>query len=445
MITPRFSCAQSSSSLIISVYCPAIRASDVEIHVDQNLFTLNINPYFLRLTFSHNLVDDDSSSAQYDPSSGYLTITLSKEVEGQEFKDLDLLASLLAPRRAATQPSIEVLSSDLSAQTDALSLEQQQILEGARNDWQVHQVPQSAELETSLQKHYGFLDMHSGYFRHVKYTENEVNELGGDAEVCSLHERQERRVHHENEKFDAEHYMADYADDDMIKDLLVWQHPFLIDHGAVEFTEQERLAMLRLPRREYIPTHRQTHNLYLILITLLFSYAYESRTTQCDPTPESAWTICTLTPAFSALDPPSYDTADDKSWDSFTYDEVRAVLIPSYRRSLAFPLYRSFPLAEACRHDVAYFLARGKRVVFRCLLEMKQILERHEVYYVYSKIWLDDFCVWTQTSAEDENLSRLGESVTSAKIEKSVLGWDLEALEHVADMADERERDSDDE
>ena len=49
--------------------------------------------------------------------------------------------------------------------------------------------------------------------------------------------------------------------------------------------------------------------------------------------------------------------------------------------------------------DVAGFLARGKRVVARCLLEMKDILDRHDVYYVYSKIWVDDFCVWTLAHA----------------------------------------------
>lgn len=38
-------------------------------------------------------------------------------------------------------------------------------------------------------------------------------------------------------------------------------------------------------------------------------------------------------------------------------------------------------------------------MVVRCLLEVKDILDHHEVYYVYSKIWVDDFCVWTQAYA----------------------------------------------
>ena len=147
----------------------------------------------------------------------------------------------------------------------------------------------------------------------------------------------------------------------------------------------------------------QTHFLYLTLVTLLFSYAYESRTSQHDPTPESAWTICSLTPAFSALDPPSpelpYSPVAVLSPNTFSSQEIVAIFAPSYRRSLAFPLYRSFALAEACRSDVSQFLLRGKRTVIRCLLEIKHILDHHEVYYVYSKVWVDDFCSWTQASA----------------------------------------------
>ena len=79
----------------------------------------------------------------YDPSTGYLTVTLTKEVPDQDFKDLDLLAKLLAPRppkEEQTQPVIEVLDTqvttedddaeDLVERTQGLTLEQHEILEG---------------------------------------------------------------------------------------------------------------------------------------------------------------------------------------------------------------------------------------------------------------------------------------------------------------------------
>jgi protein SHQ1 len=76
----------------------------------------------------------------------------------------------------------------------------------AENDWQIEQeLPTS--LKTSVQQPYGFLDLYTGYFMHVAHTENEVNELGVDVESYSPAERRQKRVQHENDKFDEEHYM----------------------------------------------------------------------------------------------------------------------------------------------------------------------------------------------------------------------------------------------
>ena len=160
-----------------------------------------------------------------------------------------------------------------------------------------------------------------------------------------------------------------------------------------------RISLVMLKISTDIATETQTHDLYLTLITLLFAYFYDSRTSQHDPTPESAWTICTLIPAFSALDPP-HSAHYVSGCHAFSVDELKETLLPSYRRLLAFPLYRSFTLAEKCQEDLAYTLKQGKRLTMRCLLEMKDILDHHDVYYIYSKIWVDDFCVWIQSNAK---------------------------------------------
>lgn len=452
MITPRFSCSQTEDAVTVSMYCPSVRAADVEINVNDNLLTVHVNPYYLRLNFPHNLLEDDNSAARYDAGTGYLNVTLTKERKSQHFEDLDLLAKLLAPRPTETKttPSIEVLSTEenenLDQKLEGLSLkgeDQSEFEEAAANDWQLpQQVPEGLpELQTSIEKPYGFLDLHSGYLRHVGHTENEVNDLGPDAENCSKDERSARRTKREDDKWDPEHYMADFADDEYIQDLLKWKHPYIVAQDPFEYTESENLEILRLPRKEYLADARQTHELYLTLATVLFSYAYESRTTQLDPSPESAWTLCILTPAFSALDPPKSSSTTAE----FTADEVAAALVPSYRRSLAFPLYRSFALAEKCRTDAAQLLAKGRRTVMRCLLDMKRILDHHEVYYVYSKIWLDDFCVWVQAHASDEVLESLAKTMLGAKVDKDSIGWHLEELEAATQEVEDREADSDDE
>lgn len=147
----------------------------------------------------------------------------------------------------------------------------------------------------------------------------------------------------------------------------------------------------------------QKHNIYLTLLTLLFSSAYDARTTQDDPTSESAWTICSLTPAFSALDPPPYlpnsPTIMSESVSEFRHEELQTTLLPSIRRSLIFPLYRNFEFTIQCIRDVSLALIRGKRAVLRALLSMKRILDGHEVYYIYGKIWVDDLCSWVARCA----------------------------------------------
>lgn len=107
------------------------------------MLSVHVNPYFLRLHFSGSVLEDEASSAAYDPGTGYLTVTLTKSIKGEEFRDLDLLAKLLAPPQShndgpSGQPTIEVLSSDsavtdeseLVDRTESLTLEQKEILEG---------------------------------------------------------------------------------------------------------------------------------------------------------------------------------------------------------------------------------------------------------------------------------------------------------------------------
>ncbi|KAF8201459.1 SHQ1 protein-domain-containing protein [Pholiota molesta] len=405
MITPRFSCSQTENAVVISMYY---------------LVTVHVNPYFLRLNFSKPLLEDEESSANYDPSSAMLTVTLTKENKGEVFEDLDLLAKLLAPRKLSTKQLQTRAEEDLVAQTESLSMQDGELVQGVltrdseENDWQLPQeVPQEGlpPLNLSKQMHYGFLDMHSGYLKHALHTENEINELGGDAEECTKEERTARRIKHENDKFDEEHYMADFMDDEYIQELIAWTHPHISDQNPFQYTDKENMAMLVYPGKNvHLATEVQTHDLYLTLVTLLFSYAYDSRTSQHDPTPESAWTMGNLTPAFTALDPP----------------QLQDALVPSYRRSLTFPLYRSFALAEKCRKDVACLLQKGKRTIM-------------------SKIWLDDFCVWIQADADDEILKHLGKGLMDVKVDKDLIDWDLDIIEKAALQAVDRETDSDDE
>ncbi|KAH7340356.1 SHQ1 protein-domain-containing protein [Rhizoctonia solani] len=436
MITPKFSCSQDDSSVIVQLYVPAVRAADVEIHAEDTLFSVHINPYFLRLNFPHPVLEDDDSAASYDPSSGTLTVRLTKEIRGTHYPDLDLLAKLLAPRSAAALsdegrtkgPLIEVLATPspdtLADQLDnklRLDLEQEHAVfaRAAENDWQIEQVAPDDELpdvgvSTSTRTAYGFLDLHTGYFVNVVHTENEVNELGAEAENSTIARRRQLRETSEEAKWDEEHYMADFVDDEIIRELMSAEIPS--EHTFV-FTEEENMTMLRLPRREYLLTPDRTRELQIALCSILFAAQYDWRTTQDDPTPESAWTICKLVSAFSALDPCPAPVS------------LRSALRTSYRRALSFPLYRSFALCQRVQKDLVQLLSQGARAVTRRLLATKKILDKHDVYYVYSKIWVDDYCAWLPAHVTDADLKMLGSELAATQISKHEIGWDLEELE----------------
>lgn len=313
MITPRFSCSQNDRSVIVSAYCPAVRASEIEIHVDDTLLSLHVAPYFLRLSFPASVVEDDQSSAVYDPASGYLTLTLTKLNRGENFLDLDLLGKLLAPPPPAhsTPPNatIEVLSSqDTSGNTvtsDPDDTERKEILDGehrhnvrvllimtnlssicscsqlvdnssdctrptpgvgnipSKTLW----VPQRIYWIFYSRRHYGERDQRTRCgcrdSQSLRTTHPSIEARGVKMGSGVLHVRRPSNVEKKrNSLFIASSIIhpiirADFADNEQVEELLAWTHPLLKSSSsaapspnAVIFTEAEKLAMLRLPRKE---------------------------------------------------------------------------------------------------------------------------------------------------------------------------------------------------
>lgn len=94
-----------------------------------------------------------------------------------------------------------------------------------------------------------------------------MNELGAEAETLDPAARRERRIKRESDKWDEEHYLyavvhcskfpclnvlhsADFADPEYIESLIDWQNPVIANTAGFDFTEEEKLAMLNLPRVE---------------------------------------------------------------------------------------------------------------------------------------------------------------------------------------------------
>jgi protein SHQ1 len=143
------------------------------------------------------------------------------------------------------------------------------------------------------------------------------------------------------------------------------------------------------------------------VLSVLFAAAYDARSTHGEPTAESAWTLCALVPAFGALDAPPYAPVPGApappraatAWPEQDPALLAPTLAASYRRALAYPLFRHWALADACRADAGALLRRGKRPVVRALLGAKALLDAHDAYYVYAKVWLDDLAAWAAAQA----------------------------------------------
>lgn len=64
------------------------------------------------------------------------------------------------------------------------------------------------------------------------------------------------------------------------------------------------------------------------------------------------------------------------------------------RRALDYPLYRHYDLIKKTWMDVYWILRCGKRAVLKELLAARELFRKHDIYYVYCKILMDDLCAW---------------------------------------------------
>ncbi|KAI8917775.1 SHQ1 protein-domain-containing protein [Powellomyces hirtus] len=351
-------------------------------------------------------------------------------------------------------------------------------------DYPQESLPQP-ELQTSAR--YGFNNAHSGYGAHIQEIAYEVLDVT-DLETSTPQSRREQRIVREDLKFDQDHYMADYlnreeeiqpmidykpdfwkalkriqkaravgagnttklAEEQQTQPILIQSlsPPFsasapsldmpnvggmnLNSHASsssdpsatasdpslteprLTFTEAEQEQMRSLPNKEYLLNDPQST--YLGLVDLLFAYAYNHRTTSGESTVESPWTLTKLSATLSSFD---------------TFHTLTETLVASIRRCLAYPLYRSFPLAMRCVEDTAVLFKLGKRAILKVLLEMRQLVGGDDRMYVLSRVWLDDYSVWIQR-ASDKQLQSLASELNHVKITKSQIGWDLDQVEEAA-------------
>ncbi|AET38800.1 Hsp90 cochaperone SHQ1 Ecym_3309 [Eremothecium cymbalariae DBVPG len=435
MITPKFNVNQDEEFIYIKLHISNIRfnAPGLEIVVDGNLFVFHLSPYYLRLRFPHEMVDDERCTAQYNSNDESIAVKVPKTLKGQVFEDLDLSTKLLARQgeilaldgieareklsKVAGKSLIEEVggASDINGRLSQTKekfdwKERQQLQEtGEKFNWELKQELQDSS-DMLLNHKYGFDDQYESIIRISLSNGNDINELD-DPENTSMDSRVLERISKENLKFDPEYYISEYMtfkygskeelDINGINTLLKfiptlpkaylkwYKHAENKDITMpVEFNGKEQEIMQNnIPKKEYLVSDIKP--LYLTILSLLFAQTFEQIENEGSHNTESAWTIGKLTPQISFLD---QQILPQDLIEKFSI--IKAVIVTGMRRSLSYPLHRNYDLSMKCWNYVYYILRGGKRLVLRALLDIHEVFRFHEVYYVYNKILLDDLCSW---------------------------------------------------
>ncbi|NWR44639.1 SHQ1 protein, partial [Regulus satrapa] len=442
MITPAFELTQDPDFLILKIRVPYARASEFDIYLEGEDFRFYAKPYFLRqaasrffacrLTFPGRLVEDGREKTSYsaDEGIGTFTIRLPKEVPGQYFEGLDMLTSLLAPKRSrSAKPLVEEMG-----MTKSLSGENDEEF-----DWEMEQVPYE-EITPALQHPYGFGNLRSGVFHRLQDELSDVIDFK-DPDQTPAEERRRKRLAAEAAKFEPDHYLADLFEDEAIKHLLKYK-PWWIDahekmtalqgeshqkHDSpaiVVFSEEEREQMRKFTNKSFLLDKRSRRHVYLGLIDILLAYCYEICVNEGESNVESSWNIRKLSATLCWLE---------------SFSSVHEVLVSFGRRVLCYPLYRHFELVTRAFSDTVMILQLGKAAVLKCLLDIHRIFMESDPAYILNDLFITDYCIWIQ-KVKSKKLAALCESLQKTTLSKSQLGLELEELEVAAMLVQEEEK-----
>ena len=457
-LTPRFELSQTSKEVIVTVLVPTVRITNIEVLLEESILHFYASPYLLKLNFApHEFAAHAQGivSAQYTPSNQTVEIPLVKAQENVDWPNLELTARLLQPQEI---PKKWLHSVETASEETSLNKEDQ-----------ANQDIEAPPLNSSSSG-YGFQNTFQNIFSDYCRSgmAQEMLQLP-DPENTSAENRRELRIQKELEDFDPDRYLQDWdLHEDFLYSLVLdfepfWKQPEVVsqkqtehnnkngdsdvadlaqqfqrqlnlDLNSTQFTPEERLQLSTIPY-PLIPC-KDIDNLLPLwfgLLDLLVPYVYDHLTTMGEPTVESAWTITILSSGLSWLDPPQ------------TLDEA---LVSLSRRMLIYPYWRNWEFAMSVWDHVLFILEQGIHSVIKCLLQVRNILEKSESYYVGNKLWTDPFLYWIQNlQVYDSNLlvDSLRRELGKKELLKGVIGLDLIQYENMLQdsSASESEFDSD--
>lgn len=388
MITPRFNLTQDASFLTINIRAPYCNLKELDISIEEDKFIFACAPYYLRLNLPGNILDNERAKSSFDSDIGEFTFTYEKENDGEEFPNLDFITTFLQPKTIDVYESgrkIEVLTSE----------------------------SHPLDNNHTCEKKYGFA-LRGGYnFQNITSEFSDIFDI--DPYEIKFKDREGLRLANEQAKFDQEHYIADIMDDSEINELIKLTCPWKdIKESDVKFTPKELDFLKDLPNIVYNLTTEQTNFCHYSLMEILFAYCYDRRTTFYEGTCESDWTISKLTASFCYFD---------------SFSNPKSAIICAYKRSLIYPLYRSFKLCQKVFEDLKLLLKLGNKYIIHCLIDIHDIfLHGSNGRYILNKLFINDYIVYMMKCDLDMWKASI-DIISKVEINKSDLGLNLVEIE----------------
>ncbi|XP_060058842.1 protein SHQ1 homolog isoform X2 [Erinaceus europaeus] len=215
MLTPAFDLSQDPDFLIIAIRVPYARVSEFDVYFEGVDFKFYAKPYFLRLTLPGRITENGNEQGSYDADKGIFTIRLPKETPGQHFEGLNMLTALLAPKKSRTaKPLVEEIGASKVSEEEVED-------EDEEFDWEIEQSPYTEESESALDPQccYGFGNLRSGVFQRLQDELSDVIDIK-DPDLTPAAERRQKRLAAELTKFDSDHYLADFFEDEAVEQVL---------------------------------------------------------------------------------------------------------------------------------------------------------------------------------------------------------------------------------
>lgn len=236
-----------------------------------------------------------------------------------------------------------------------------------------------------------------------------------DPREVKLNERHKMRLQYEQGKFNMDHYLSDYIENEDILEIIAIESPWQkLEKDKIEFTDKELDFLKDLPNTEYHLSDLQINYCQYSLIDILFAYCYDRRTTQFEGSCESGWTIVKLAASLCWLD---------------VFENPKEALVSAFRRSVIYPLYRNFDLCHTVLNDLKQIFKLGDKFIIKCLIEIHDIFLKGDCCrYILNNLFINDYIIYVMkwdTTKWQEIVAQVEKTV----IEKSDLGLNLKEIE----------------